>query len=546
MPVATGSLPPAVEYDLGETTVVQERFPADSRFRNMPVRLNGIIAVPPDGGPYPVVAVLHGNHHGCPVDETSVDRWPCAPELEQPNYRGFEYLVRRLAAEGYVALSININAENTFGFGEPSPNERLEQILDRHLQALAAAAAGGPNDFGVALAGRADVSRLALFGHSRGGEAALVLANSPALASASRGYGPVAGVLQIAAAAGTADPWTGSAVPLATILAACDGDVVAQDGQFFFEGARLAPGQTQWAVSAWLERANHNYFNQILADDAMGRRGRPDCQPILDGDVQRAWLADYAVDFLTRIFDPDAVAVAKAAARMGMDVQKPAPDMLYGLPARVATLAPAAERRTVMLPASAGELTINRLGGAVTAVNATAHFCPKGFYSARSLPGSEPCRRNYVTIPGQPSHAVISWDQPGAVLRFALPDGAGDLRGAAALSLRAAVDPGSPLNAAGQPQAFTVRLTDAAGHSATAVTAAAEPALAYPAGLWEDDAALTTGFFTGLVPLTTIRLPLGAFAGVNLTDIREIALEFDRTASGTLFLGDVEWVRPPS
>ena len=170
---ATADLPVAVEYNLGETTIVQERFPADSRFHNMPVRLNGIIAAPSgEGGPYPVVVILHGNHPGCPVDEMGVDRWPCDHAVEQPNYRGFEYLVRQLAAQGYVALSININAENTFGFGEPTPGERLGQLLDHHLQALAAATAGGPNDFGVELAGRADVSRLALFGHSRGGEAA--------------------------------------------------------------------------------------------------------------------------------------------------------------------------------------------------------------------------------------------------------------------------------------------------------------------------------------------------------------------------------------
>ena len=164
--------------------------------------------------------------------------------MEQPNYRGFEYLVRELAARGYVALSININAENTFGFGEPVAGERLQQIVDQHLQALAAAAAGGPNEFGVELTGRADVNRLALFGHSRGGEAALVSANSPEMLTASRGYGPVAGVLLIAAATVTADPWSGSAVPLATILAACDGDVTTQDGQFFYEGARLAPQQS--------------------------------------------------------------------------------------------------------------------------------------------------------------------------------------------------------------------------------------------------------------------------------------------------------------
>ena len=101
------------------------------------------------------------------------------------------------------------------------------------------------------------------------------------------------------------------------------------------------------------------------------------------------------------------------------------------------------------------------------------------------LPGSEPCRRTYVTIPGQPSHAVVSWDKPGAALRFAVPEGAGDLSGYAALSLRAAVDPVSALNADVKPQAFTVRLTDGRGNSARVPTRPDEPALGFPPGFVE-------------------------------------------------------------
>ena len=50
-----------VEYNLGETTITQSMFPEDGRFRNMPVRLNGIVGVTSgDGTPYPVVIILHG------------------------------------------------------------------------------------------------------------------------------------------------------------------------------------------------------------------------------------------------------------------------------------------------------------------------------------------------------------------------------------------------------------------------------------------------------------------------------------------------------
>jgi hypothetical protein len=129
-------------------------------------------------------------------------------------------------------------------------------------------------------------------------------------------------------------------------------------------------------------------------------------------------------------------------------------------------------------------------------------------------------------------------------LRFAVPAGAGDLSGYAALSLRAAVDPVSALNTDTKPQAFTVRLTDGRGNGAHVSTRPDEPALRFPPGFVEPLDGSDGVFFTGVVPLTTIRLALSDFVGVDLTDIREVSLVFDRTPSGTLFIGDLEWVRP--
>ena len=285
------SLPVVVEYNLGETTITQSMFPEDNRFHNMPVRLNGIIAAPSgDDRPYPVVVILHGNHPGCPIPEGDmVDRWPCDPEVERPNYQGFDYLVRRLAAQGYVALSININAENTFGFGEPVPIERLEQLVDHHLKALAEATSGGSNQFGLELEGLADLNRLAFIGHSQGGEGAYWLTQKGGLAEqdayASLGYGPVYGLLMVAPSANFGGA-AGASVPLAVILPACDSDVFQQEGQLYYEITRLDLQQSAWASSVWLERANHNYFNETLLDEAMARPGRPDCEPLIQPEVQ--------------------------------------------------------------------------------------------------------------------------------------------------------------------------------------------------------------------------------------------------------------------
>ncbi|MCC6170151.1 MAG: hypothetical protein IT329_23230 [Caldilineaceae bacterium] len=550
-PEVFGGLPAAVEYNLGETTIVQERFAKGSRFREMPVRLNGLIAAPTAaGGSYPVVVIFHGNHPGCPIPAgDEVDRWPCAPEDERPNYRGFAYLVRRLAAEGYVALSININAENTFGFGEPVPGERLQQLVTLHLQALAAAAEGGPNDFGLELAGRVDLHRLALFGHSRGGEAAYSLAHTDPLnspeAPAGLDYGPVAGLLLIAPAIIAVEP-VGSAMPMAVILPACDGDVAFQEGQHFYEAARLAADQTQWAASVWLEHAGHNAFNELLADEARARPDRPDCAVMLKPDAQRNFLADYALDFLAMIFGDHPQAILNVTARLGMDVQSLAADELFGAPARIASLAARSDRQPLLIPSGVNELTTHLAGGSVIAEGVTMSYCEAGYYTPEMKPGSEPCKRVNLTIPGQPAMVVVSWSQPGAALRFVLPPEAGDLSRYAAFSLRAAVDPLSALNKADTAQRFTVQLTDRAGVTATVQTRPAEPALRFPLGYVEDNPHFGGDLFSGRVPLTTLRVSLSDFAGVDLSDIGEVVLLFDQSPSGALFMGDLEWVRPPA
>jgi hypothetical protein len=544
---AAAGLPAVVDYNLGEAIILQERFPEESRFRNMPVRLNGIIAAPAGGnGPYPVVVILHGSHHGCPVlPGEELDRWPCDPAVEQPNYRGFAYLVQQLAAHGYLALSLNINAENTIGFGEPVMGERLRQIVDLHLRALVEAAAGGANDFGVELAGQADLGRLAFFGHSRGGDSAQWFTQEEALyrpdSFAERGYGPVAGLLLIAPAAQQSFFET-SPVPLAVILPSCDGDLSEQEGQVFVETARMAAAESRWATSVWLERANHNYFNEILRDDSFGRFDRPDCEPILEQVPQRNFLIAYAIDLLTAIFAEDPAAVAQAKDRMGLDPQSPAPAELYGFPARVVSFPELAERARLLIPADAAELATNLTGGAVIAENVTTHFCYAGFYTLADRPGSEPCLRQNLVVPGQPAHVVLDWQAPGGVWRFVLPAGKGDLSAAVAFALRAGVNPLSPLNEPGLPQAFTLRLTDGSGAVIHLPVSADEPALQFPPGVVAEDPFFAAGLFTGRIPLTAIRLPLAGVTGIDWTDIREVALVMDQTASGSLFLGDIEFL----
>ena len=113
----------------------------------------------------------------------------------------------------------------------------------------------------------------------------------------------------------------------------------------------------------------------------------------------------------------------------------------------------------------------------------------------------------------------------------------------AAISLRAAIEPISALNPTGKGQAFTVLLTDGTGKTAAVHTRPDEPALQFPVGEIETDQVFEGGLFSGRVPLTTIRLPMQDFKGVDMSNIREMALVFDQTPGGSLFMGDLEVLR---
>jgi hypothetical protein len=521
------------KYNLGETTILQDHFPEDSPFRHMPVRLEGVVGAPDGPGSFPVVLIMHGSHPACLID----DVWPCAEEKEQPNYAGFAYLVEALAEAGYVALSINVNAEHTFAFGEVPPTVRTKQLIDAHLEELAAAAAGESNKFGLDLTGRADLSRMVWVGHSRGGDFInrIVRENDLQQTASDIGYGPVEGLLFLAPPIMSIDVLPAVDVPSALILPTCDWDVGQLAGQLLYESARFDPDRQEPFTSVYLEHGNHNNFNTMLAPDPI-IEDRPDCVEgsVLAPEVQQEFLAQYAVDFLRAIFAPDVAASARQ--RLGLASSMPVPTELYDRPVQVTTLQPAGNRLTVMKPQEEEALSRNSLGGQVTLDGITAIFCPDGYYVPADAPGTEPCQRVNFNQPGYPQMIALSWDSTDAAWRTSLPDSAGDLSGYEAIQVRAALDPLSGLNAEGEPLSFSIELVDGDGRRAEVSGLALE----YPPGVRQPNEIFEGDRFTGHVTMHMVRIPLQAFGDIDTSNIAEIALIFNQTPSGALFVADLE------
>ena len=89
-------------------------------------------------------------------------------------------------------------------------------------------------------------------------------------------------------------------------------------------------------------------------------------------------------------------------------------------------------------------------------------FCKAGYGEPGEL--VEACRRVQFNQPGNPEQLALTWGwDRWARTEVMLPERNRNLSDYATLHLRAAVDPLSPLNQPGQPQSFSLRLTDGAG-----------------------------------------------------------------------------------
>jgi dienelactone hydrolase len=267
----------------------------------MPMRLRGAVGAPLGPGRHPIVLVLHGrNESGCPDGPFDTPTWPCFAR-ENRYALGLRHVVRSLAERGMVAVAPSLGGAFTAGWGEPNDPDRWPRIANRTLGQVAREAAAGGGRFGLPLQGRVNLRRIGLLGHSLSGHHVVRRArrragnNSPA--DVARGRGPIRSLFLLTPVAqGAVLP----DLPTAIVLASCDGDTGPM-GRTYLRQARRQRGRTRPVVLARLEGANHNYFNQTLAqlgaDDAP--TGTPRCRRPrrLTARAQQRWLDLAAADF---------------------------------------------------------------------------------------------------------------------------------------------------------------------------------------------------------------------------------------------------------
>lgn len=232
----------------------------------------------PEGdGPFPLVLIVHGNH-----------------SMEDYSDPGYGYLGELLASRGIILASVDENFLNSSAsawveyFADPpgldEENDARGWMLLEHL----ALWRDWNDEAGHPFAGKVDMERVALIGHSRGGEAVAVaaafnnLSHYPDDATLEFDFDfNLRGVIAIAPVDGQYWP-RGTGTPIRdlsyfTIHGSMDGDVQSFDGTAQYSRVTFTDsGDFRFRSSLFVEGANHGQFNTTWEnlDTGLFRRNR--------------------------------------------------------------------------------------------------------------------------------------------------------------------------------------------------------------------------------------------------------------------------------
>ncbi|HEU4766125.1 MAG TPA: hypothetical protein VFS77_02095 [Pyrinomonadaceae bacterium] len=539
------------EYNFGNTAFQPSDFPG-------PVELIASIHYPSNlpAGPYPVIVFLHGRHATCFKGASALLQWPCTFNGSQPipSYKGYDYVSEVLASHGYVVVSISANGVNAvdnsvFDLGALARAE----LIQKHLDILNTFNTTGGAPFGSKFVGKLNLNEVGTMGHSRGGEGVVrhyLLNNDLGAPYGIKAVFPLAPV--------DFNRFVANNVALNVLLPYCDGDVSDLQGVHFYDDARYnVPGDLAPKHYVLVMGANHNFYNTIWSPSSpfpgsandwlafvQGGHSDKQCGSVRGNQrLTEAQQRGTGLAYLTAFFRAYVGGENQFIPLLTGDAPPPASattDKLF-----VSYHAP--DTRSLRLDVNRllndTNLSLNFLGGAVTQLGLTPYDLCGGEAPQPSvcLPGQPNARQPHTTPSARSAARGLSqlrtgWNNFTGNYTNNIPAALGNVSGYQAVQFRVSVHFADARNIEDLAQDFRVLLTDAAGGSASVRVSDFSGALYFPPG--------NVGPLPKVV-LNTVRIPLSAFGGVNLNNVRSVQFTLDERLQGAVLVTDVAFASAP-
>ena len=539
------------EYNFGDTAFTPTNFPG-------PVELLASVHYPTSlsGGPFPVIVFLHGRHATCFVGGTALLQWPCTANNSHPipSYKGYDYISEVLASHGYVVVSISANGINARDnqVRDLGALARAE-LIQKHLDILNGFNTAGGAPFGTKFVGKLDMSRIGTMGHSRGGEGVVrhyVLNNSLGSPYGVKAVFPLAPV-------DFNRPVVNRAA-LSVLLPYCDGDVSDLQGVHFYDDARYnVPGDPAPKHYVLVMGANHNFYNTIWspsspfpgsADDWLafvaGGHSDSQCGSVPQNKrLTEAQQRGTGLAYMTAFFRAYVGGETQFVSLLTGDAPPPPSASTNDLFVSYHAPDNPVLRRDINRLLNSTNLTTNTLGGAVTQNGLTPYDLCGGEapQPAKCLPDEPNARQPHTTPSARSplrglSQLRTGWNDLSAFYQNAIPPVVGNVSGFQAVQFRVSVNFADIRNFEGLAQDLKVVLRDASGTTSSVRVSDFSGALYFPPGS------------VGPVPkvvLNTVRIPLSAFSGVNLNNIRSVQISFDQRFQGAVLVTDFAFASAP-
>lgn len=491
----------------------------------------------PDGpGPFPLLLIVHGNH-----------------SMEVSSEDGYEYLGQFLASHGYILASIDENFLNgsfldisgittTEILGE---NEARGIMLLEHLKLWREWNAAEGNPF----FGKVDLDKIALIGHSRGGEAVSTaalfnrLAQHPDNGRDTFDYGfNIRSVIAIAPVDGQYWPTAASphldGVNYFVLQGQHDGDIRFNMGVDVYDRVKLEPGTGLVKASINVALANHGQFNRLWGD----------------ADISGIW--KHLLNRGTLLPAEEQESIARATIRAFLDMtlkQDPDRRPLFERPFALAPWSPSSP--ALVQFATAEDQTLANFDEDIdlnTGTSPTTRIATEGLaaWKEERIKNRLAKRTNNAAVVAWTKPADDATPKPSYALSLAAP--ITGLTGESRLLLDVAPHP-APENLDveegislkrddNDPMDFTIELSDTNGNIATTTLSAQAPLLPLQEirhwkRIVRDNMSLVeSAFQTYAIPLNRFT-PAGA--QIDLSALANVRLRFDKSNSGAVYLDNV-------